>query len=92
MTRDESVMTLCVRVNVLLIAAGPWRAREECVPVGSNALFWKSPLPTVYYTAATATVSAQGGARSRRVPDVDCARDARLVYAWPHCHRADAPQ
>ena len=42
-TRDESVMTLCVRVNVLLIAAGPWRAREECVPVGSNALFWKNP-------------------------------------------------
>ena len=40
-TRDESVMTLCVRVNVL-IAAGPWRAREECVPVGSNALFWKN--------------------------------------------------
>ena len=59
-TRDESVMTLCVRVNVLLIAAGPWRAREECVPVGSNALFWKNP------RRLTVAASAQGGARIAR--------------------------
>ena len=100
-TRDESVMTLCVRVNVLLIAAGPWRAREECVPVGSNALFWKNPLPTVDYTGRPRRkVPKEGGAadRASRRLDVDCsmagrrARDARLVYVWPKSHRADAPQ
>ena len=98
-TRDESVMTLCVRVNVLLIAAGPWRAREECVPVGSNALFWKGPAHR-HYTAAIATCCECPRRRAEsRVADVDhCsmdgrrARDARLVYVWPKSHRADAAQ